>query len=60
MPRLTKLEREALSEAADRLLAGDAAEFFNGGFAIHGEPATPDERRAERLARALATAALKL
>lgn len=60
MGRLTKLEREALVYVANDVLAGDAAEFLNGGFAIDEENPTKADRRALKLADALQSAVLKL
>lgn len=59
MPRLTKLEREALIYAANEVLAGDAAEYFNSGCALE-DPPTKDQRRAIKLADALGSAVVKL
>ncbi len=60
MPRLTKLEREALSFACGEILAGDAEEYFNGGCNVSHPPKTDDEKRAVKLARALSSAHTKL
>ncbi len=60
MPRLTKLEREALDTVINEVLAGDPDEYFNGGRTISDPPANEDERRAVKLSRALRSAQLKL
>lgn len=60
MTRLTKLEREALLLACGEILAGDACQYFNYGCEFHDPPRTPDEKRAVKLASALASAHAKL
>lgn len=60
MARLTKLEREALSLACGEILAGDAYQYFNGGCEVSDPPKTPDEKKAVKLAHALASAHGKL
>lgn len=58
--RLTKLEREALCLACAEILAGYPAEYFNGGFQVDDPPTTPEEKKAVKLAEALASAHEKL
>jgi glutamine amidotransferase-like uncharacterized protein len=60
MPRLTKLEREAVRQVIQDMLAGDATAFFNGGCEVSDPPTTKDERRALKLADALVSASFKI
>jgi hypothetical protein len=59
MPRFTKLETEALDIVVNEVLAGDPAEFFNGGRQVSDPPKTPDEKRAVKLYKALVSAQSK-
>lgn len=60
MPRLTKLEVEALDYVINEVFAGDPREYFNGGCQVSDPPQTPEEKHAVQLAKALAAARMKI
>ena len=63
MAKLTKIERDAVTEAITSIQSGDAVAFFNGGREVDQTPGrrlTKEERRAVELAAALDRANMKI